>query len=230
MKNFLKKYKDFGDFDRVWVTSDMHFRHEKVKDFEPVRPECQLAEGFEGTPDEFLIYKWNKQVGQNDLVINLGDLHWKSFEPISDKLNGTMLLILGNHDNKPQYYHKYPNIYPVEGIWNLTDRPYEYFIDTEDQLLSAIILGETMFCHYPIYAINHEYNYQRNSKIITRMKILEEVSQEVAGPQGLFNVHGHLHSACPEGVKKSINVCIDFNRFKMFELKEVFKRIENDGI
>ncbi len=220
MKQFLEKYPDlFESFDNVYVTSDMHFRHDKIHNFEPIREQIRKEENFQGTPDEFLIYKWNQQVNENDLVINLGDLHWKSFEPIADKLNGVMLLVLGNHDMKPAYYNKFENVYVVEGIWDINKVPKKYFINTNDKLLSAFIYGDVMFSHYPIYNIDHEYNYQREgNKIIPRMKILKSV---VDLYPNLYNVHGHLHSACPEGSDKSLNVCIDFNKFKMFKLNEV---------
>jgi len=232
MKKFLQKYPDlFDSFDNIWITSDMHFRHEKIHDFEPIREEIRLREGFQGTPDEFLIHKYNTQVKENDLVINLGDLHWKSLDPIAEKLNGTMLLVLGNHDMKPQYYYKFDDIYVVEGIWDLTsmNKPFEYFINSDDKLLSAFIYDDEIFSHYPIYNIEHEYNYQRtNNKIIPRMEIIKGISDNYS--YSLNNVHGHLHSSCPEGTEKSLNVCIDFNRFKMIngnKLKRTDMQINN---
>ena len=115
MKKFLDKYGGIwnSEFKNIHLTSDMHFRHDKIHEFEPIREQLRKEANFEGTPDEFLIHTWNSQVGVNDLVINLGDLHWKSLEPIADKLNGIMLLVLGNHDMKGPYYDKFPNIYVV---------------------------------------------------------------------------------------------------------------------
>jgi calcineurin-like phosphoesterase family protein len=118
MKKFIQKHT-LQDFRKIHITSDMHFRHEKIKDFEPIREEMRIAEGFSGDADEYLIHKWNSQVQPDDLVINLGDLHWKSYEPIAGRLNGTMLLVLGNHDLKPQYYNKFDDIYVVEGLLDM---------------------------------------------------------------------------------------------------------------
>ncbi len=219
MEKFIRAYgHDFMDkFDNVYITSDMHFLHAKIKDFEPIREELRLAEGFEEDADEFLISKWNAQVGNNDLVINVGDLHWKSFDSIYGRLNGVMLLILGNHDNAPQYYEKYEDIYVVSGIWELKGEQFlKYHVDSTDRLLSAFIYDDVLISHYPIYNIEHEYNYQRQgaNSIISRMNILLDVYK------GSYNIHGHMHSACPEGTENSLNVCIDFNRFKILDFKE----------
>jgi calcineurin-like phosphoesterase family protein len=80
-----------------------------------------------------------------------------------------------------------------------------------------------MFCHYPIYNIDHEYNIQRNNKIIERMEILKEIADSYES--GLFNIHGHLHSACPKGSEKSLNVCIDFNKFKILDFFKAYAKV-----
>lgn len=228
MKRFLDKYPGgihSSAFNNIFITSDTHFGHVKILDFEPIREELRLAEGFTGTADEFLIHKWNSQVADGDLVIHLGDLHWKSILPYVDKINGTILLVLGNHDMKPQYYEKFPNIYTVDGVWDLDGAPKEYYTGVDDKLLSAFIYHGIMFSHYPIYNIEHEYNYQRNSKIIDRMVYLHEVAT-VQYEEPLLNVHGHLHSACPEGTVNSVNVCIDFNRYNLLNFREVIRRVK----
>ncbi len=233
MKKFLKDYAGFGEhtFSKIFITSDTHFGHDKIHAFEPIREELRLADKFEGTPDEYLVHKWNEQVSKGDLVIHLGDLHWSSFEHVADKLNGTILLVLGNHDHKPQYYYKFPNVYVVEGIWDLTDIPYEYHIvDSEDKLLSAFVYNGIMYSHYPIYHIEHEYNYQRrNNNIVDRMKILKAVADSYEEP--ILNIHGHMHSnhiECP----MSLNVCIDYNKYKIRGFAETFleaRRASNAG-
>lgn len=225
MKKFLDMiHNDHAQpFDNTFVTSDTHFGHKKIHNFEPIREQLRIEEGFEGTPDEYLIHKWNQQVGDNDLVIHLGDMHWNSFDHYADKLNGTILLVLGNHDKHPEYYDRFPNVYVVDGVWNLNGVPSEYYIpNNDDDMLSAIIISNYILSHYPIYNIEHEYNYQRTGSIINRMKILKEIADNCTDSEDeLINVHGHLHSACPEGTENSINVCIDFNKYKMIRLEEI---------
>ena len=216
MEKFLKNHC-FDEFNNIWITSDLHLRHENIQKFEPNRKILQEKEQFQGTPDEFIIYKYNQQVQENDLVINLGDLHWKSFEPFKDKLNGTMLLVLGNHDMKPAYYNKF-DIFTVDGIWNLNGIPKKYHFKTDDKLLSGFILDDILFSHYPICSksLEHEKKY-RNNKIINRMEILSEVKKE---NNISLNIHGHIHSAKVD-CTNMINACIDFTDFNLINLKDI---------
>ena len=227
MEEFLNKYGGFNNwcnnFDNIWVTSDLHLGHEKIKNFEPIREELRVAAKFEGSADEYLVYTWNKQVGENDLVINLGDLHWRSYEPFAEQLNGVQLLVLGNHDSKPQYYNKFPNIYVVEGIWNLNGVPSKYYVNSKDKLLSGFIYENVLFSHYPVYNIEHEYNYQRKGGIIDRMKIFQHIVAYTDGD--IRNIHGHMHSSCPEGSPYSINVCYDFNKYKVNHLLTTLNKV-----
>jgi len=224
MKEFLKEYgrvDNYDAFKNIWITSDLHLGHAKIHQFEPIREEVRKFEEFKGTPDEFIIYKWNSQVGKNDLVINLGDLNWKSYEPYANKLNGIQLLVLGNHDYKPQYYHKFNKVYPVTGVWNLNGKfAKEYFLpNVNDPLLSGFILQNRLFSHYAIYHKEHEYNYQdRNSAIRNRIDVLDEIAK--ATQIKIYNIHGHTHSST-ETEGKSINACIDYNRFELINFKEV---------
>jgi len=48
-----------------------------------------------------LMEKWNNKVSPEDIVIHLGDFGFKSIEEIKrirKRLNGTIVLLLGNHD------------------------------------------------------------------------------------------------------------------------------------
>lgn len=51
--------------------------------------------------NELMIEQWNKQVSNNDLVYHLGDVSFGNMNETRDvlsKLNGRIVLILGNHD------------------------------------------------------------------------------------------------------------------------------------
>jgi calcineurin-like phosphoesterase family protein len=93
-----------------WFISDTHFGHQKVctvftkKDGSPLRP-FSCAEEM----DEFMIKAWNERVRPKDKVYHLGDvvIHRK-FLHILDKLNGSKVLIRGNHDIfKMEEYARY---------------------------------------------------------------------------------------------------------------------------
>lgn len=95
---------------RTWVTSDLHFNHEKEFLYEP--------RGFESIKehDEEIIKNWNATVSPEDIVYLLGDVFLGSDKEYGksclEQLNGNIKLILGNHDGsaKQQVYESCPNV------------------------------------------------------------------------------------------------------------------------
>ena len=78
----------------IWLTSDPHFGHEKVIKWVG-RPFSSVEE-----MDETLIQNWNRVVKPEDLVYHLGDFAWgvTNAKRVRPLLNGTIRLIVGNHD------------------------------------------------------------------------------------------------------------------------------------
>jgi calcineurin-like phosphoesterase family protein len=76
---------------RTYILSDTHFQHSKIKEACDRPNDC----------DERIIRQWNHFVRKDDLVIHLGDVIFsnktKLLETIK-KLNGTKILVKGNHD------------------------------------------------------------------------------------------------------------------------------------
>lgn len=83
---------------KVFVTSDLHFGHRNILKFNPATRPYETVEEM----DDALIQNWNRVVGPNDEVYNLGDLSFhRNFNAtieILKQLNGRHHLILGNHD------------------------------------------------------------------------------------------------------------------------------------
>ena len=83
-----------------WITSDLHFGHANIMKFCPV-----TRAGFTDTDHmrEQMISEWNRVVKPEDETFILGDF---AFLPAKDavailrRLNGTKILIEGNHDRK----------------------------------------------------------------------------------------------------------------------------------
>lgn len=96
-----------------FFTSDTHFGHTNIIDFCD-RPFINVDD-----MNTCIIESWNSTVGPDDTVYHLGDvaLGDKSTWPdIFSKLNGTIHLVIGNHDapfagNKPKYRDKYMHRY-----------------------------------------------------------------------------------------------------------------------
>ena len=89
----------------TFFTSDLHFGHRKL-----VAPETRTRP-FESVPehDERIIQNWNATVREGDIVFNLGDLEISNkahTREMVSRLNGTHILIRGNHDDKSDdFYH-----------------------------------------------------------------------------------------------------------------------------
>lgn len=96
---------------KTFLISDTHFGHANILTFKrsdgsPLRdfPDIQYH-------DEYLIDQWNSTVKPEDKVYHLGDVGFKNFTILGStlsRLNGTKVLIRGNHDNfKLSQYQQY---------------------------------------------------------------------------------------------------------------------------
>ena len=105
---------------KIFIAADHHFHHKNIIEY------CKRPFKTVEEMDNVMIEKWNKKVGKNDLVIHLGDFALGNKEKIKEtreKLNGTIILIKGNHD-----------------------RVNEGFIVVRD----SIQIGNLLFSHRPI--------------------------------------------------------------------------------
>ncbi|MDQ1912815.1 phosphoesterase [Paenibacillus sp. GD4] len=113
---------------KVFMTSDHHFGHAHIIDFED-RP-FQNAEEM----TEAMIAKWNAAVGKQDKVYHLGDFSFLNKEKTADilsRLHGYKVLVMGNHDRGRsrnwwleagfQEVHEHPIVYG--GFFFLSHEP-----------------------------------------------------------------------------------------------------------
>lgn len=76
---------------KTFIISDTHFNHANIATY------CQRPENF----TELIEKRWNERVQKDDVVIHLGDVGIGKLGEIKthiDRLNGTKILIRGNHD------------------------------------------------------------------------------------------------------------------------------------
>jgi calcineurin-like phosphoesterase family protein len=80
----------------AWFISDTHFNHMKIIQY-CNRPFPNVEE-----MNKYIINQWNNTVDKDDLVYHLGDFALQSDKAIVSnlvqRLNGNIILILGNHD------------------------------------------------------------------------------------------------------------------------------------
>ncbi len=81
----------------IWFTSDTHFGHENIISH------CNRPFATTEEMDATMIKNWNDRVSHSDTVHVVGDFSFRASKHIQqyvDELNGRIVLILGNHDEK----------------------------------------------------------------------------------------------------------------------------------
>lgn len=112
---------------RIWVTSDLHFNHDREFIFKPRRFET-IQE-----MNETIIQRWNEVVRPDDDVYVLGDLMLGDSEAgvgCIKKLNGALHIVLGNHDtdNRVKLYYQLPNVVEVALALKLKYKKHHFFM------------------------------------------------------------------------------------------------------
>jgi len=91
------KIKNVFNGDKLFFTSDTHFYHKKIDEFCDRGFNCDAE-----SMNETLILSWNKKIPKDGIVFHLGDFAMtadiQKIKDIKDRLNGTIHLVLGNHD------------------------------------------------------------------------------------------------------------------------------------
>ena len=80
---------------KMFFTSDSHFHHENIIKY-CRRPFKNVEEN-----DAELIRRWNEKVPEDGIVFHLGDVGFgnpQTINEILNQLNGTIYLVIGNHD------------------------------------------------------------------------------------------------------------------------------------
>ena len=128
----------------IWFTSDLHFGHRNILKF-CKRPWDTVEEMNEG-----LIQNWNRVVGKDDLVFNLGDFAFATngrWKELINRLNGHIHLILGNHD-----VVRWPG-----------DKTMELFDSVSHQMILKID-GRTVYLnHYPYLCFGGAWRKPENA-------------------------------------------------------------------
>lgn len=106
------------NIEKTFFTSDTHFGHANIIKY--------CARPFENTEemDKVLIENWNKKVPKDGLVYHLGDFAWGTinyWERIREQLNGEIILIYGNHDDRLLYNERmhrlFKEVTPQKKVW-----------------------------------------------------------------------------------------------------------------
>ena len=189
----------------IWFTSDQHFGHESILKFTD-RPYKTVKE-----MDKDIIKKWNKQVRKNDIVYVLGDFVWNTVKSneyikILEKLNGNIILIVGNHDDMRTV--RGLNLGFSDVLWGG-----EIKIGNEQVLLS----------HYP-YKFGYWKNLWGSIRCFCQTGRIPKLKHAKKRPidNGKWLLHGHTHSKSKYDGKRSIHVGWD-SWGKLISMNEIVK-------
>ena len=224
-----------------FITSDDHFGHKGVLDFQPHRKDLMIADGLniEGlypedlmnVHDDWLVDKFNAVVSKDDTTLFLGDFAFKNLA-IAKRLNGFKILILGNHDRKgSQVYDQAGFDYVIRGLLiQEGDKVFE--VQATDKLFSALVKEingyKILFSHYP--PDEREFRYYRDESGETDYDKPSIMNERIAESINVyydlscdFALHGHTHDRHPQmETVNLINVCRDVNNMKPYRLGDIF--------
>jgi len=85
----------------TYIISDTHFKHANIIKYQN-RPFDNVDE-----MDNIMFDNWNSVINYNDIVYFLGDLCMGNPSHWLENLNGTKVMIRGNHDKQLKNAHKY---------------------------------------------------------------------------------------------------------------------------
>lgn len=212
------------------ITSDTHFGHKNIEKYEPIRVEIANKNGYEQS-NHLLLDNWNKDVGKDEIVLHLGDYAFESPQKSFKKLNGKIILIIGNHDKKKLPYFR-ENFYEVidRPVIDLNDINEEEILKEFDKLflnennqrnaLVCCLIKEfsgkkIMFSHFPVYD-NNPYD-----KKYTQVREQLEWLYEKTGCE--LNVYGHTHSH-KSAFKNSISATVENTNMRILDIKTLLEQ------
>lgn len=176
-----------------FITSDLHFGHDRAFIYEP--------RGFSsiGEHDEEIIWRWNDVVKSDDIIFVLGDLmlgtdHDYGLSCIS-RLNGMLHLIRGNHDTDRRWeeYNTLANTVVEYGYATILKHEY----------------GKSYLCHYPTETSCLENMTPIKNHLINLHGHTHSTHKFEKNKPYQYNVALDAHNCCPVSLKQ---VYADINK------------------
>lgn len=172
----------------IYYTADLHFGHRNVIQY-CNRPWATVEEMNEG-----LVTRWNAVVRPEDTVYVLGDfsMNARDMEIWTPRLNGTKVLVVGNHDRCFRMQSAQVDRYLSAGWAHIIDSTFGK-VGTHD-----------VNCHHFPYQYDHP-----NQPVRYMNKRLPDL--------GITLLHGHVHTEwltrCTDSGTLMINVGVDVNNY-----------------
>ena len=188
----------------LFFTSDQHYSHNRILELVPSRPYESLSHMHEA-----LIANHNQRISPEDTIIMLGDVVMgpkaETIPKIIPRLNGTKILLLGNHDagfetdgqkfiDKTQIYRDFGFSFVTQGCQNLALLLAQaHCMDLAHSMRDLAI----DVCHFPAKGVaDHGHEEPRYYKLMP-------------DPSESLLLHGHTHSPNKKTGPKQIHVGVD---------------------
>jgi len=199
---------------KAWITSDTHFGHKNIcrgtSEWDLSRISNSTTRDFQ-TLDEMnqcLIDNINKVVGQDDVLLHLGDWSFGGFDNIRlfrDRIVCQNIhLITGNHD-----HHIVRNRDNIRSIFSSVNEDYTQFELTYPAFHANGELDkvEVILCHYPITSWNKMND-------------------------GVVHLFGHVHLPPDRKIMpgRSMDVGVDGNNYKPYKLFDCINMLSSRPI
>ena len=165
---------------RIFITSDLHFGHNKDFIYEP--------RGFKSIEehDETLIKNYNDIVNRNDIVYILGDVMLNNDSAGIAKLrrlNGVKHLVIGNHDTDTRI-NLYKSLWDVESVeygYRFKYKKFNFFLS-----------------HYPTLTANHDDGKTLSRKTINLCGHYHTKDPFIDWDKGvIYHCELDAHNNCP---------------------------------
>lgn len=188
----------------IFFTSDWHIGHENVLVYSN-RPFKDINH-----MHRVLVNKYNACVGEDDICYFLGDVGLAKKEvtkKIISELNGTKILVSGNHD---------------PGVFSSYDLGFDVVITS-----ASVRVGSTVvtLSHFPLYGVYREDTTTMGKSVGMNWHGEEKHKEWALVDRGQFHLHGHIHS--PNGGKsktilgKQMDVGVDGNDYHPVSISQV---------
>lgn len=203
--------------ENTWVISDTHFNHLRIMEYEPSRLVAMQAQGYTDM-DEWMIDNWNQVVAKGELVLHLGDFSFKGVSRFINRLNGRILLLIGNHDvpaltGLQRYAKAHPDKLRVHQACEELTEPAE-----ASGFIKHLGGKKIMFSHYPLISVDP---YSRGKAKTTRDAMAEVFKSHECD----VNIHGHVHSNDAHTDRSEVNVSMERIGFAPRRIKDVLEGV-----
>jgi len=156
----------------VFFTSDTHYGHANVIEFDE-RPFRDLEH-----MHSVLINNYNATVPKDGVCYFLGDVGFKNLQPIISQLNGTKIIIVGNHD---------------PGINKLYEAGFSAVLNSASIWLNKT---EITLSHCPLKGIwREDVTGMRGAAKGDNWHGESKHAKYTLDDRGQLHLHGHIHSA-----------------------------------